>query len=95
MSPVEHAARDAGPHRYFLTDWLPQLLRETAAAAPPGVVVDLGTADGAMIWALDRAGLVGEGSYAVDLSEERVALVDGLSQRFSGVVADACLATRR
>jgi SAM-dependent methyltransferase len=74
--------------RYFLTEWLPPLLRRTAEAAPPRVVADLGAGDGGTLWPLDRAGLVGETIYAVDLSPEHVALCERLSPKVRGIVSD-------
>ena len=81
-------ADDAGPHRYFLVDELPALLREAAEREPPDALADLGAGDGSLLYGLDRAGLLGE-AHAVDLSHERVALCESLSPRIRGVVGDA------
>jgi SAM-dependent methyltransferase len=74
--------------RYFLTEWMPPLLRRTAQARPPAVVVDLGAGDAGTLWPLDRAGLVGETIYAVDISARHVALCERLSPKVKGIVAD-------
>jgi SAM-dependent methyltransferase len=74
--------------RYFLTEWMPPLLRQTAESSPPRVLADLGAGDGGTLWPLDRAGLVGETIYAVDISAEHVALCERLSPKVRGVVAD-------
>jgi SAM-dependent methyltransferase len=74
--------------RYFLTEWMPPLLRQTAQAAPPRVLADLGAGDGGTLWPLDRAGLVGETIYAVDISAEHVALCERLSRKVRGIGSD-------
>ena len=74
--------------RYFLTEWMPPLLRETAERSPPRVLADLGAGDGGTLWPLDRAGLVGETIYAVDVSAEHVALCERLSPKVRGIVSD-------
>ncbi len=87
--------RSAGPSvedlehsRYFLTEWMPPLLRQTAERSPPHVLADLGAGDGGTLWPLDRAGLVGETIYAVDISAEHVALCERLSPKVRGIVSD-------
>ena len=74
--------------RYFLTEWMPPLLRRTAEQAPPRVLADLGAGDGGTLWPLDRAGLVGETIYAVDISAQHVALCETLSPKVQGIVSD-------
>jgi SAM-dependent methyltransferase len=74
--------------RYFLTEWMPPLLRRTAAARPAAVLADLGAGDGGTLWPLDRAGLVGETIYAVDISAKHVALCERLSPKVKGIVSD-------
>ena len=74
--------------RYFLTEWMPPLLRRIAEAHPPAVLADLGAGDGGTLWPLDRAGLVGETIYAVDISAEHVALCERLSLKVKGIVSD-------
>src|SRR3954447_19247108 len=74
--------------RYFLTEWLPPLLRQTAQAGPPRVLADLGAGGGGTLWPLDRAGLVGETIHAVDISAEHVALCERLSPKVHGIVSD-------
>jgi SAM-dependent methyltransferase len=74
--------------RYFLTEWMPPLLRQTAERAPPRVLADLGAGDGGTLWPLDHAGLVGETIYAVDISAEHVALCERLSPKVNGIVSD-------
>lgn len=76
-------------HRHFLTGWLPPLLGRLAAADPPGVLVDLGSGDGPMIWALRQAGLARGRVYAVDLSPERVAAAASIDDDVVGIVGDA------
>jgi len=67
---------------------MPALLRERAESEPPGVLADLGAGEGAMLYALDRAGLVGEQIYAVDLSERSLAVAATLSPRVTTIVGD-------
>jgi SAM-dependent methyltransferase len=74
--------------RYFLSDWLPPLLRRTAEARPADVLADLGAGDGGILWPLDRAGLIGETMYAVDISAKRVAFCERLSPKVRGIVSD-------
>jgi SAM-dependent methyltransferase len=76
-------------HRHFLTNELPPLLLETAAAQDRGSVADLGAGDGAVLWALEQRHLLGDTAYAVDISPERVAAAKLVSPRIRGVVADA------
>lgn len=80
---------DAGVHRYFHVEDLPLLLALRARAAPPRILVDLGAGDGTLLYALDRAGLLGDEAVAVDLSAERVALAETVSPVVRGLVADA------
>ena len=80
---------DAGPHRYFHVDWLPPLLANTAAGSPPRVLVDLGAGDGAALHALAAASLLGEETWAVDLSRERIELCERTVPGVHGLVADA------
>jgi SAM-dependent methyltransferase len=82
------AVEDLEHSRYFLTEWMPPLLRQTAEPAPPQVLADLGAGDGGTLWPLDRAGLVGETIYAVDISAEHVALCERLSPKVKGIVSD-------
>jgi SAM-dependent methyltransferase len=74
--------------RYFLSEWMPPLLRETAERSPPRVLADLGAGDGGTLWPLDHAGLVGETIYAVDISEKHVALCQSLTPKVRGIVSD-------
>ena len=67
---------------------MPPLLRQTAEGARPNVLADLGAGDGGTLWPLDRAGLVGETIYAVDISAEHVALCERLSPKVKGIVSD-------
>jgi SAM-dependent methyltransferase len=76
-------------HRHFYTAALPPLLLETAGKHSGGVVADLGAGDGATLWALEERELLGDTTYAVDLSGERVARAERISARIRGVVADA------
>jgi SAM-dependent methyltransferase len=82
------AVEDLEHSRYFLTEWMPPLLRRTAERAPPRMLADLGAGDGGTLWPLDRAGLVGETIYAVDISAEHVALCERLSPKVKGIVSD-------
>jgi SAM-dependent methyltransferase len=82
------SVEDLERSRYFLTEWMPPLLRKTAERSPPSVVADLGAGDGGTLWPLDRAGLVGETIYAVDISAEHVALCERLSLKVKGIVSD-------
>jgi SAM-dependent methyltransferase len=79
--------------RYFLTEWMPPLLRRTAERAPPHVLADLGAGDGGTLWPLDRAGLIAETIYAVDISPEHVALCERLSEKVMGIVSDVAHVT--
>ena len=83
------AVEDLEHSRYFLTEWMPPLLRQTAERSPPHVIADLGAGDGGTLWPLDRADLVGETIYAVDISAEHVALCERLSPKVKGIVSDA------
>ena len=82
------SVEDLEHSRYFLTEWMPPLLRETAERSPPRVLADLGAGDGGTLWPLDNAGLVGEKIYAVDISAEHVALCERLSPKVTGIVSD-------
>ena len=82
------SVEDLEHSRYFLTEWMPPLLRQTAERSPPRVVADLGAGDGGTLWPLDRADLVGETIYAVDISAEHVALCERLSLKVKGIVSD-------
>ena len=82
------SVEDLEHSRYFLTEWMPPLLRETAERSPPRALADLGAGDGGTLWPLDNAGLVGEKIYAVDISPEHVALCERLSSKVEGVVSD-------
>jgi len=82
------SVEDLEHSRYFLTEWMPPLLRETAERSPPRVLADLGAGDGGTLWPLDRAGLVGETIYAVDVSAQHVALCERLSPKVKGIVSD-------
>jgi quercetin dioxygenase-like cupin family protein len=82
------SVEDLEHSRYFLTEWMPPLLRTTAERSPPRVIADLGAGDGGTLWPLDRAGLVGETIYAVDISAEHVALCERLSLKVKGIVSD-------
>jgi len=88
MSAAGPATEDLEHSRYFLTEWMPPLLRQTAERDPPRVLVDLGAGDGGTLWPLDHAGLVGETIYAVDISAKHVALCERLSPRVRGIVSD-------
>ena len=83
------AVEDLEHSRYFLTEWMPPLLRQTAERSPPHVIADLGAGDGGTLWPLDRADLAGETIYAVDISAEHVALCERLSPKVKGIVSDA------
>jgi 2-polyprenyl-3-methyl-5-hydroxy-6-metoxy-1,4-benzoquinol methylase len=74
--------------RYFLTEWMPPLLRQTAERSPPRILADLGAGDGGTLWPLDNAGLVGDTIYAVDISETHVALCQALTPKVHGIVSD-------
>jgi SAM-dependent methyltransferase len=93
--PADGSTPPAGPtvealerSRYFLTEWMPPLLRRTAERSPPRVLADLGAGDGGTLWPLDHAGLVGETIYAVDISAEHVALCERLSPKVTGIISD-------
>jgi SAM-dependent methyltransferase len=82
------SVEDLERSRYFLTEWMPPLLRKTAERSPPRVLADLGAGDGGTLWPLDHAGLVGDTVYAVDISAEHVALCERLSPKVRGIVSD-------
>jgi ubiquinone/menaquinone biosynthesis C-methylase UbiE len=63
------------------------------AVARAGDIADIGCGDGALIYALSRAGRLGELTYAVDRSAERVAAAADLAPGVHGVVADATCTT--
>jgi len=77
---------------YFVSREMPALLRERADAEPPRVLADLGAGEGAILYALDRAGLVAERIYAVDLSERSLAVAASLSSKVVPIVADVAAA---
>jgi 2-polyprenyl-3-methyl-5-hydroxy-6-metoxy-1,4-benzoquinol methylase len=74
--------------RYFVTAEMPRLLRERAQAEPPRVLADLGAGEGAILYALERAGLVGEKIYAVDLSRSSLDLAQRLSRKVVPIHSD-------
>jgi SAM-dependent methyltransferase len=74
--------------RYFLAREMPALLRERAETAPPCVLADLGAGEGAILYALDQAGLVGERIYAVDLSERSLDVAASVSSKVVAIVSD-------
>lgn len=82
------SVQDLERSRYFLTEWMPPLLRATAERSPPRVLADLGAGDGGTLWPLDHAGLVGETIYAVDISAEHIRLCQALSPKVHGIVSD-------
>ena len=88
QAPAGHSAEDLEHSRYFLTEWMPPLLRQTAERSPPPVLADLGAGDGGTLWPLDHAGLIGETIYAVDISAEHVALCERLSPKVKGILSD-------
>jgi len=88
MTSSGPSTEDLEHSRYFLSEWMPPLLRRTAEASPPRVLADLGAGDGGTLWPLDRAGLVGETIYAVDISGKHVALCERLSSKVRGIVSD-------
>jgi len=67
---------------------MPALLRAQAMAEPPRVLADLGAGEGAILYALEQAGLVGERIYAVDLSERSLAVAAAVSPKVVAIVAD-------
>jgi SAM-dependent methyltransferase len=87
------SVEDLEHSRYFLTEWMPPLLRQTAERSPARVLADLGAGDGGTLWPLDRAGLVSETIYAVDISAEHVALCERLSPKVHGIVSDVAHVT--
>ena len=88
MSSAGPSTEDLEHSRYFLTEWMPPLLRQTAERDPPRVLADLGAGDGGTLWPLDHAGLVGVTIYAVDISAKHVALCERLSPKVHGIVSD-------
>jgi ubiquinone/menaquinone biosynthesis C-methylase UbiE len=75
-------------HRHFRSERLPPLL---ARVARPGVIADIGAGDGSVLYALSRHGRLGEKSYAIDASPERVAAATNAAPGVVGMVADATL----
>ena len=88
MSSAGPSTEDLERSRYFLHEWMPPLLRQTAERDPPRVLADLGAGDGGTLWPLDHAGLVGKTIYAVDISAKHVALCERLSPKVHGIVSD-------
>ena len=76
MSSAGPSTEDLEHSRYFLHEWMPPLLRQTAERDPPRALADLGAGDGGTLWPLDHAGLVGETIYAIDISAKHVALCE-------------------
>jgi SAM-dependent methyltransferase len=73
-------------HRHFHSDWLPPLLSEVAR---PGVVADIGSGDGAILFALHSHGSLGERTYAIDPSPDRVRAAELAAPGVAGLVGDA------
>jgi SAM-dependent methyltransferase len=67
---------------------MPKLLHERAMRDPPRILADLGCGEGAILYALDRAGLVGERIYAVDLSPDSLAVARTLSLKVVPILSD-------
>jgi len=88
MSSAGPSTEDLEHSRYFLHEWMPPLLRQTAERDPPRALADLGAGDGGTLWPLDHAGLVGETIYAIDISAKHVALCVRLSPKVHGIVSD-------
>ena len=88
MAASGPSVEDLEHSRYFLTEWMPPLLREVAERSPARVLADLGAGDGGTIFPLDRAGLIGETIYAIDISAMHVALCERLSPKVRGIVSD-------
>ena len=88
MSSAGPSTEDLEHSRYFLSEWMPPLLRQTAERSPPRVLADLGAGDGGTLFPLDRAGLVGEVIYAVDISEMHVRWCQTLTPKVRGIVSD-------
>jgi SAM-dependent methyltransferase len=81
-------SRYADRHRHFYHRELHPLLLDTVTRNPGGTIADLGSGDGAVLWSLNELGLLGEASYAIDLSPERVARAERISPKIRGIVAD-------
>jgi SAM-dependent methyltransferase len=77
-------------HRHVLVDELPPLLNDAVQA---GIIADIGCGDGQTIWALHRTNRLGETTYAIDLSPERVREAERVSPTVRGIVADATATT--
>ena len=78
-------------HRHFVTGEIGLPLLERVAQ--PGVIADLGCGDGAVLAGLQQRGLLAEGSFAVDLSPERVEAAKRSVPGVVGVVASASAST--
>ena len=59
-----------------------------AAQDPPATLADRGSCDGAIFWAIDAAGLIGDTVPAVDISAKRVSLCERLPPKVRGIVSD-------
>ncbi len=77
-------------HRHVLANELPPLLDQIAQ---PGVIADLGCGDGPIIWALHEAQKLGDVTYAVDLSPDRVRQAEKIASGVQGIIADATATT--
>src|SRR6476661_2683948 len=84
--PLVNFARYSRTHPHFRSERLPPLL---AQVARPSVVADIGCGDGAVLYALHSRGLLGDRSYAIDASADRVGAAETAAPGVVGLVGDA------
>lgn len=83
--------REYSEYMQFYTDEVPGLVKKYLTTAKWGNFLDLGCGDGALLYALDKTGLLkGKVVQALDLSEARIRLIKNINKDFIGFVDDAC-----
>lgn len=77
--------------KFYYGDGVPELLAKYLNKIEWKNFLDLGCGDGLLLKALDRLGyLKNKNVYAVDLSQERIALTKNINKNFICSVSDAC-----
>ena len=75
----------------FYTEGVPELVTKYLTTSKWGNFLDLGCGDGALLYALNKKGLLkGKIVQAIDLSEARINLLKNINKDFIGFVDDAC-----
>jgi len=80
--------------KFYYGDGIPDLLAKYINKTKVETILDLGCGDGLLLRALDNLGyLKSKKVYAIDLSQERVNLVQEINKEFKCFAEDACSAT--